>query len=197
MRWLLFFLLAVCFIPLAHSKEGFRPLKNPVKSKNGFYSLNPADSESSSDFEVPQAPKEPSLERKNKDAGKAEIPVDIAEEENGLIEKEKSLEDFSGVTVSGIPRLIRASPETEVFFRDVNTSYIISQDSKHNQYFKVFEEASRVNKSVSFRVDPVTRRVLAMDGVQGVRAKSALPITAPSVSRPSVSSPTNTQSGSK
>lgn len=121
-------------------RTGEKPLKIPIKN-DGFYSIDgEEDKKSPSNFDEPEEEKVPTLD------------------------------DFKGETVSGIPRLIRASPETEVFFRDINTSYIIPQSDKHNRFFHAFDQASKRNQAVSFRVDPVSRRVLAMDGVDGVRA---------------------------
>lgn len=139
-------------------KTGEKPLKIPLnssksKSHDGFYPIDGEDEE-----EEQSVPK--------KRAGSSQ-DQDFADSVSSL---EPSLEDFPGETVAGIPRLIRASPETEVFFRDLNTSYIIPQTDKHNRFFNAFDQASKRNQQVSFRVDPVSRRVLAMDGVDGVRA---------------------------
>ena len=167
----LIFLIALSFFSGAAlaqkpaKSNGFKPLVNSGKSKSGFYPIEGDEPEATPAPVVQQTPQPK--------------PKVLPEEEIEVAEapKESTLDDFKGVTVSGIPRLIRASPETEVFFRDVNTSYIIPKDSKHNQFFEAFDQASRTNKSVSFRADPISRRVLAMDGVNGVRtpAKASAP----------------------
>lgn len=149
-------------LPPKAAKSGFHPVTSS-KSNQGFY---PLDNEEPI---VEPAPKAQAL-------APAPKPTRVEEEIAEPTEpKEISLEDFNGVTVSGIPRLIRASPETEIFFRDVNTSYIIPKDSKHNPYYEAFDQAIRTGKSVSFRADPISRRVLAVDGVLGVRAPAKSP----------------------
>lgn len=143
-------------------KTGSKPLKIPLgesrpKSAEGFY---PIDGDGDGDEGATGEEAAPSSKKT------------VRTQDDGDVESgaEPSLEDFPGETVAGIPRLIRASPETEVFFRDLNLSYIIPQDSKHNRFFNAFDQASKLSRQVSFRVDPVSRRVLAMDGVDGVRA---------------------------
>lgn len=84
--------------------------------------------------------------------------------------KEPAWNDLGGQSFTGVPRLIRQDPMTEVFFRDLKESYVIHTDSKHNANFKVFDEASRANRPVTFRADPVSRRILVVDGVAGARA---------------------------
>ncbi len=167
MRQLSFLLLASLISE--GSAAQFGPLKSSksAKTNDGFYRIDggPGAYEGSQEKEKSEKKLEKESEKESEKENRAKTEVI---EEALAKEEPRTLDDFSGVTVSGIPRLIRASPETEIFFRDVNTSYIIPKDSKHNQYYHAFETASRLNKSVSFRVDPVSRRVLAVDGVNGV-----------------------------
>lgn len=97
------------------------------------------------------------------------VPID-EEEPAEEVEKPKTLNDFPGETYTGTPRLIRQNEITEVFFRDLNNSYVIHNDSRHNRFFKVFEEGASQNRPVSFRADPYSRRITAVDGVDGVTA---------------------------
>lgn len=94
----------------------------------------------------------------------------VKEVKNDPADDVKTLDDFPGETLTGIPRLIRQDSLTEVFFRDLNQSYVIHQDSKHNRYYKIFDDGSRSNKPVTFRADPYSRRILAVEGVDGITA---------------------------
>lgn len=62
---------------------------------------------------------------------------------------------------SGIPRLVRSSPRTEVFFTDLKDSYWIAQDSKHNILMKEFMDAAKKNKSISFQFDEDSRKIIS------------------------------------
>lgn len=133
-----------------------------------------------------------------KPAAKAVKAVESAEvaapAEQEPEEKAKTLDDFPGRTFTGKPRLIRTQDITEVFFRDLRDSYVIHSDSKHNRYYKVFDEASKLDQSVTFRADPRSRRILAVEGVDGV---IALPAAKNPAMPDSSTSRSSSNSGSK
>ena len=80
-------------------------------------------------------------------------------------------EDMKGGTKSGVPRVIRnLSGVTEAFFMGLNESYVIPNDSNHNAFFYAIEEAQKKQRALSFRADPVSRHILAVDGVKGATA---------------------------
>ncbi len=64
--------------------------------------------------------------------------------------------------VSGVVRLIRANPETEVFFKDLKDSLIIPKDSGHNKIYAACEESQKKGKPVKLLIDPVGRRILSL-----------------------------------
>ncbi len=64
--------------------------------------------------------------------------------------------------ISGTPRLIRSQPETEVFFRDLNQSYIIPKDNRHNKIFEAVSKAIKTKSKVTLEVDPKSRRILGL-----------------------------------
>jgi hypothetical protein len=70
--------------------------------------------------------------------------------------------EAKGEVVVGVPRLIRSAPETEVFFKDLNVSYIIPKNDNHNRSFEAVEKAIKSESAVSLRVDQKSRRVLGL-----------------------------------
>lgn len=68
--------------------------------------------------------------------------------------------------LKGKPRLVRASPRTEVFFSDLRESYWILEDQQHNAFQRAFLEGIRKDKPVGFTADVKTRRVLSVNGVE-------------------------------
>ncbi|PWU16071.1 MAG: hypothetical protein C5B49_10990 [Bdellovibrio sp.] len=88
----------------------------------------------------------------------------------------KTLNDFPGETYTAVPRLIRTEPREEVFFRgDLNKSFFLPQDSSHNEIFKAFQDGADGYKQVTFRADPGTKQVLAVEGVRGVSKPPSMP----------------------
>lgn len=79
-------------------------------------------------------------------------------------------QDLSGETQSAVPRLIRNLGRTEVFFENLNQSYFIHSGLSHNTYFDAIVKAQKEGRKLSIQVDPVTRDILAVDGVNGVSA---------------------------
>jgi hypothetical protein len=97
-------------------------------------------------------------------------------------------EDLPGTSVAGIPRVIRDNAGTEIFFTNLNQSYVIAQDNLHNRKFKIFTDAIKSGASVSFKADPYSRRILEVDGVDQASAapkpkKSPASTAAPTSSR--------------
>ncbi len=169
--WIIF---GVLFLGVANAQDkAARTKANPPASKPKFYKI---------DDDQPEAPtKKPTYIKIDEDEDEAELKaaadsitksLKTAEEP-----KEKSWADMGGTSLTGVPRLIRQDPLTEVFFRDLKTSYVIHTDSKHNANYKAFDEAARANRSITFRADPISRRILFVDGVGGVKAPP--PPTAP------------------
>lgn len=66
--------------------------------------------------------------------------------------------------VSGIVRMIRSNPETEVFFKDLKSSLIIPQGPQHNAIFKACEKSQKTNTPVSLMVDNASRRIMSLPG---------------------------------
>lgn len=85
-------------------------------------------------------------------------------------------EKQEGQTVSGVVRLIRSSPQTEIFFKDLKQSYIIPKTSQHNKIYEACLQSSKTGKAVALQVDPVSRRVLAISNqtASGSDPKSGL-----------------------
>lgn len=84
--------------------------------------------------------------------------------------------------LSGIPRFIRGSPQTEVFFKDLKDSFIIPHNDSHNRILKAFIDAQKTGKPVNFRADPKVRVILGLSEVTApaaVDAPSAPAVTAP------------------
>jgi hypothetical protein len=63
--------------------------------------------------------------------------------------------------VTATVRLIRSTPETEVFFKDLKDSLIIPKDSQHNKLYDLCEESRKKGTPVKLLIDPIGRRILA------------------------------------
>lgn len=103
------------------------------------------------------------------------LPVSSAASAAGAISAPSEPQMIRGVPVkeiSGTVRLIRANPETEVFFKDLKDSLIIPKDSKHNQIFEACQQSQKTGRPVQIMVDPAGRRILGLPG-----AKSPSPST--------------------
>ena len=64
------------------------------------------------------------------------------------------------------PLMVRSSPRTEIFFKDLKNSQWIDDDHNHNAFMNAFIEAAKKNKAISFRSDPETRKILKVEGVK-------------------------------
>jgi len=71
-------------------------------------------------------------------------------------------EQKSGTGISGIVRVIRGSPETEVFFKDLKESYVIPVNDSHNEIMEACLKSSRDNQPIHLTVDPISRRILSL-----------------------------------
>lgn len=69
-----------------------------------------------------------------------------------------------GREISGVVRLIRANPKTEVFFKDGKESVFIANDSKHNAIFELCEESQKKGLPIKLTVHPISREVLEIPG---------------------------------
>jgi hypothetical protein len=82
------------------------------------------------------------------------------------IEEAESLKeaakDSAATSVSGIVRIVRGSPETEVFFKDLKNSLIIPKDSQHNKILEACEESRKKGTPVHLKIDPKSRRILGL-----------------------------------
>lgn len=74
--------------------------------------------------------------------------------------------------VSGTVRIIRAHPETEVFFTDLKNSVIIPKTSSHNRILEACEEARKKNAKISLRIDPISRQVKSLGEDSGIEKKA-------------------------
>lgn len=88
------------------------------------------------------------------------------------VDSKRYFEDLPGKTITGVPRLIRQMPYTEVTFKTSSDSYVIPPDNRHNTIMHAFERAIDNNESISFRVDPDSKRILYVDGIENVTAKA-------------------------
>jgi hypothetical protein len=69
-------------------------------------------------------------------------------------------EKMPGKEITGIVRLIRASPVTEVFFKDLKDSAIIPYSSKHNAIYEACEESRKKGTPVKLVIHPISREVI-------------------------------------
>lgn len=114
------------------------------------------------------------------------VPLPDPEEtpvKEAAIESEEKSKNPIGKTISGVVRLIRANPETEVFFKDGKESVFISQGSKHNLFYEACNQSMKTKTPISVVVDPISRKVLNLPSA----AKDPTSATPPSTSSPSSS----------
>lgn len=64
---------------------------------------------------------------------------------------------------SGIPRLVRGNPVSEVFFINL-PSFVIPMNDSHNRIFQRFQEAAQKRTPVDFVADEKNRVVLRLKG---------------------------------
>ena len=64
--------------------------------------------------------------------------------------------------ISGVVRVVRGSPSTEVFFMDRKDSVIIPVNGHHNEIFDACLQSSRSRTPVSLIVNPSSRVVLSL-----------------------------------
>jgi hypothetical protein len=92
-------------------------------------------------------------------AGAQELAANPEAKAQAQVQEKDKAKD-KGKEISAVVRLIRANPETEVFFRDYKESLIIPKDSQHNKIFAACEESRKKGTPVKLTVDPVARRIL-------------------------------------
>ncbi len=75
-----------------------------------------------------------------------------------------STAEFDPSAVTGVVRIIRAHPETEVFFKDRKDSLIIPKGTQHNQIYEACEESRKKGTPVTLKIDIKNRRILSLPG---------------------------------
>lgn len=65
--------------------------------------------------------------------------------------------------LSGTVRVIRRIEMTEVFFKDLNGSYIIPSGPQYSSIYKALEESQKKGGAVSFKANTKTRRILTLE----------------------------------
>jgi hypothetical protein len=84
-----------------------------------------------------------------------------------------------GKQISGTVRLIRGSPSTEVFFKDLKDSAIIPKNNSHNAIYALCEESMKKGIPVSLIIHPISREVIAIpdktESKTGPSASDSLP----------------------
>jgi hypothetical protein len=94
-------------------------------------------------------------------------------------------EDIQTEEVSGIVRVVRSSPETEIFFVDRKDSVIIPAFHRdHNKALKMSLDSVKTQKPVSFSIDPVSHQFVGLPG-----AKSASPAVNETMETPAEAAP--------
>ena len=74
-------------------------------------------------------------------------------------------EEIPTEEVSGVVRIVRSQPETEIFFVDRKESVIVPAGAPdHNKVLKMSLDSIKSKKSVSMSIDPVSRRFIALPG---------------------------------
>ncbi len=67
-----------------------------------------------------------------------------------------------GKEISGVVRIIRAHPHTEVFFKDLKDSVIIPPGKHHNSIYELCERSWKTGQPVSLKIDPLSRQALPL-----------------------------------
>lgn len=71
--------------------------------------------------------------------------------------------------VSGLVRVVRSSPETEIFFYDRKDSVIVpSFHPEHNKILKMSLDSIKNKKPITLSVNPVSRRLISKPAVKSV-----------------------------
>lgn len=71
-------------------------------------------------------------------------------------------EEIESEQVSGLVRVVRSSPETEIFFIDRKESVIVpSFHPEHNKVVKMSLDSIKSKKPISLSVNPVSRRMIS------------------------------------
>lgn len=86
-------------------------------------------------------------------------------------------EEVETEDISGVVRIVRSSPETEIFFIDRKDSVIVPQGAVDaNKIIKMSLDSVKTKKSVSMTIDPVSRRFVSLPGskkAKGIESDSA------------------------
>lgn len=73
--------------------------------------------------------------------------------------------------ISGVVRVIRSSPEVEIFFVDRTESVIVpAHAADGNKIIKMSNDSIKSKKSISMTIDPVSRRFISLPGSKKSKA---------------------------
>ncbi len=98
-------------------------------------------------------------------------------------------EDAESEQVSGLVRVVRSSPETEIFFIDRKESVIVpSFHPEHNKVVKMSLESIKNKKPISLSAHPVSRRMISA-GTKKTIAPVAVDLTEIESAQPVSSKP--------
>jgi hypothetical protein len=70
--------------------------------------------------------------------------------------------DSATQSISAKVRVIRGSPQTEVFFLDRKDSLVIPRNSQHNQILKACEDSMKKGTAVQLVIDSKNRQILSL-----------------------------------
>lgn len=97
-------------------------------------------------------------------------------------------EEVESEEVSGPVRVVRSSPETEIFFIDRKESVIVpSFHPDHNRAVKMGLDSIKNKKPVSFSVNPTSRRLISAGGKKS--SAPAADVDAGEITKPTSSKP--------
>lgn len=68
-------------------------------------------------------------------------------------------DEAKGIQVQGSVRIVRGSPETDVFLNGVSERIVIPVNAKHNEIMDECVNSMKTGKSLSFTIDPVSREI--------------------------------------
>lgn len=111
--------------------------------------------------EIPESADEP--DEATEPDSKSALSADSKKEGSSQANKDKASQKAGRQTeeISATVRLIRAQPETEVFFKDYKHSLIIPKDSSHNAIYELCESSRKTGAPVKLSIDPITRTILS------------------------------------
>ncbi len=98
-------------------------------------------------------------------------------------------EETESEQVSGLVRVVRSSPETEIFFMDRKESVIVpSFHPEHNKVVKMSLDSIRNKKPISLSVNPVSKRLIST-GAKKASSPVSVDFSSEEVIKPASSKP--------